>query len=156
MAPDIICGDETWRSMLPFGVLAILFYTVGVLCLFAYLNWVAPVHFHDKAFRVRWLFLLNKFHPGLWWWDQVLLAKALLINFSTMFFKYGITQFYWVIFVMLIYSMCQFAAFPWRNMVGNWLDLATNFSVIGILVIGMWFSREVQDKETLWQEILPD
>jgi len=160
-APQILCdgdGDGTWMSLVPVSLLAIAIYTVGIFFLFGYANFKAPERFHDHRFRRRWLFLLTKFRPDFWWWDQLLLLKGLALNLTAMMFSSASSRAYWVMLVQLVYASGIFLIRPWRHSIANVVDTFVTFVMIAVLALGLWFTsnlkirwvEELTDAYTIW------
>jgi len=148
---SVLCSQEDgrWAKIMPQAVVGIVFYTVGVFCLFAYANYSAPMFFHSETFRKRWLFLLTKFRPEFWWWDQLLLLKGLALNLTTMIFVSGTSQAYWVILVSITYVWALFFIRPWRHHAANLLDMTVSFSVSGVLCLILFWSDKTRFVEEL-------
>lgn len=102
-SPEVLCGSDTWLSMLVIGVLAILAYVVVANCCIAKLLYQAPMRFHDEVFQKRWKFLFVRLRPDVWWWGQPLLLRGVALNISLALVYDGLGQIYCSMFVLLVY-----------------------------------------------------
>jgi len=141
---QVLCTlqDDQWAAIMPQALVGMGFYTFGVFAIFGMANLRAPKMFHEDKFRKRWLFLLTKFRPEYWWWDQVLLLKGVCLNLTTIMFKSGTSQAYWVILLNVTNVWCLFVVRPWRHHLGNYVDMTIQFSVLAILALCLYFADQ--------------
>jgi len=148
-APYVLCNEGVWVEMLPLAIISFLVYTLAFFAYLAMINYISPKKFHDPVFRVKWLFLLEKFRPECWWWDQIVLFKSLLINFTTMFYVSGSAQVYWCVSILVCYTAGIFWFLPWRHWLVSFMDIVESFSLVAILMLMTWFV----DKDRWYSEL---
>jgi len=122
-ASEVLCGSDTWNSMLAIGVLGILIYIVatnaGLIAVLA----MAPKYFSHEGFRRTWKFLLIKFSPQTWWWGQVLIARGVIFNLILAVVETPIDQIWLCALVLVAYIFGLVYLMPWRHLSVNYLDI---------------------------------
>eukprot|EP00928_Gymnodinium_smaydae_P023076 TRINITY_DN19183_c0_g5_i3.p1 TRINITY_DN19183_c0_g5~~TRINITY_DN19183_c0_g5_i3.p1 ORF type:complete len:986 (-),score=68.13 TRINITY_DN19183_c0_g5_i3:86-3043(-) len=138
-SPNIICYEETWKSLVVVSIIASLIFCVGALCLFTYVIIIAPRSFHVETFRKRWKFLFIKFRPDVFWWGVVMLLKGVWLPCSTVLFTKGSRQIAWIAFLVITYQVGCFGFLPWRSLIVAVLDVAMHACLLFLLAFVPYF-----------------
>jgi len=90
---------------------------------------------------MRWKFLFIKYRADVHWWGLVVLFKGVLLNIGFLFLVTGVAQIYWVMAVVVMYTIVASAFRPWRHMLVNLTDVWSHIVLIMICSIMTWFAR---------------
>jgi len=109
--------------MLVAGIVFVILYIIGLGSVFARAIIIAPQHFGDASFQMRYKFLFVKFHSEAHHWGLVILLKTFLTNLSMCIASAGLAQLYLVMSVTIIYLCAAIAFMPFRHRIANVLDV---------------------------------
>jgi len=132
-SPDVLCGSDTWTSLLVVAIPAILIFVVGYCVIISWAIARAPSRVHFPVFRTRWKFLFVKFRPSFWWWSLSLFGKSIALSVTSVLFQNSNVQSVWICCVMLIYVFVTSIFLPWRNIVVAAEDVISNFLLVATL-----------------------
>ena len=77
--PSLKCGDKWWKSLLPYAILGILGYVIGIpLGLFCWLR-AHRLRLSEPEFVERYGGLFSSYVPGLPYWESFVMVEKILI-----------------------------------------------------------------------------
>jgi len=139
---SIICGEDTWNSMLVFALFSILFYIVGFGCLIIRTIIIAPANFNNVVFQRRWKFLFIKYRPDAWWWIICFCMKGLVMNIGYIFLETGIAQINWIMAITGVYCGMGIYFMPWRHRAANLVEVYVHITLLFVLSWLTWFAHD--------------
>eukprot|EP00820_Chromera_velia_P009702 Cvel_21370.t1-p1 / transcript=Cvel_21370.t1 / gene=Cvel_21370 / organism=Chromera_velia_CCMP2878 / gene_product=Signal peptide, CUB and EGF-like domain-containing, putative / transcript_product=Signal peptide, CUB and EGF-like domain-containing, putative / location=Cvel_scaffold1998:22925-35812(+) / protein_length=2640 / sequence_SO=supercontig / SO=protein_coding / is_pseudo=false len=77
--PNVLCGSETYWTLFPIGLTAMLLYIVVWNIFVLYINSVAPRRTHNENFKVRFRFLFNSYRGRHWYWNFIEFLTGIFI-----------------------------------------------------------------------------
>jgi hypothetical protein len=129
--------------MLIVGLLAVLLWCFGFGGLFAWAVYVAPKHFGEKNFRMRWKFLFRKFTPAQRWFSSVIILKGILLNIGFIVMSDPQLQLLWVAGCLAIFCTMLGVFKPWRIVQLNTADISAQLSLLFVATILMYYMPQV-------------
>jgi hypothetical protein len=138
----VICYESDWSDMLIIAILSVLLWCVGFGGLFLRAVITSSRYFVDPNWRMRWKFLFIKFRPDVHWWCMVFVAKGTLLNLSVVVFTDGVTQLYFIMWLLTFYQALVVVFRPWRHRVVNVADSSAHMCLIVSCSYMTWFARE--------------
>jgi hypothetical protein len=64
--PAMECYSSSWYQLLPFALMAILAYGVGIPAWFGWILYKIPQKYQEEKFRLKYSSLVVRFTPNLW------------------------------------------------------------------------------------------
>jgi len=134
-------GDQAeFMAMVPFFVLAILLYVVGIFGLFVWLSIMAPKKLDDPEFRKATRFLVFQLQPAMWWYQVVLMARSALLALVPIFSPdNGYVQILMFATVLMLSLVSHMALWPFSERMANLLEVWDVTLLMGMLIIATWF-----------------
>jgi hypothetical protein len=143
-----MCRDDAIYPLLPATGFAALCFIVGVPGIFLWAIIVAPKRYYaEKAFRKKFGFLLNRWHPRWYYWSMLLMLRNFAISVVTILSTDALLQ---VTLMMIAVVSCFIGGLlcrPWRDPLLNLMDN----SMTGGLVVTLMLSLpllEIQGRST--------
>eukprot|EP00931_Biecheleriopsis_adriatica_P019215 TRINITY_DN13172_c1_g1_i1.p1 TRINITY_DN13172_c1_g1~~TRINITY_DN13172_c1_g1_i1.p1 ORF type:complete len:1242 (-),score=216.78 TRINITY_DN13172_c1_g1_i1:42-3767(-) len=129
---------EEMLSLIPAAALGILAYIVGVASLFVWVVLRAPaLHQQSSTFKIRFAFLLKRWHPSCWYWGIFFLMRNVLCSLVPSITSDGVLQLLMLIAVIVSSMLAQVRLWPWRESLSNNMDCMFSTALLVILVMGL-------------------
>jgi len=119
-----MCFDKAILGVLPFAILGILVFTIGLPALLAWVLHTGPKKYHvDLTFRKRFAFLVTKWNPRWYYWGLVIMIRNLLVSLIAVMTTQPLMQFVLMILFFSPVFALTLANAPWREEGLNYLDM---------------------------------
>lgn len=149
------CYDDWWYALLPFSILGILLYVLGIPCIILVLYLARKrdllIQKNRRTCFQQFIIQLtfkrnNEFQEHARYWDMVLMIRQLAIVICQLFFTNFIAiQSQLVIMVFVIFQYFHVSIRPHTVQSVNQLEAVTQISTILILMAGiMFYIRELK------------
>lgn len=126
---SIICYGDRWTDLLGVGLAAITVYCFGCLVLLSGVIVVAPRHFQNMRFQMRWKFLFIKYRADVWWWAVPFLLKNFLYQLCFVVTPDPTWQSLWMLTITVLYAGGVCGYLPYRMRYANTLEIIVCISI---------------------------
>eukprot|EP00746_Dinoflagellata_sp_MGD_P024440 gnl/MRDRNA2_/MRDRNA2_15734_c0_seq1.p1 gnl/MRDRNA2_/MRDRNA2_15734_c0~~gnl/MRDRNA2_/MRDRNA2_15734_c0_seq1.p1 ORF type:complete len:1115 (+),score=177.72 gnl/MRDRNA2_/MRDRNA2_15734_c0_seq1:28-3345(+) len=125
---DIVEGTSMLKSMIGYSIFGIIIYVISFAVLLGFIAKRAPYYYAHPNIKVRKFFreatgfAIKKYRPDRWWWCCMVLYRNVAVSLTTVAVESAHLQLLWLSCSLSIYLACQFYAWPWKWVSGNWMD----------------------------------
>jgi len=139
---SVTCHVDEWNRMVVIGILAVLLWCGGFGAIFCRSIYRAPKEFHDEKMQMCWKFLFIRYRPDVHWWALVFVIKGVALNVGFLFMGDGISQLWWILYVLTLYTGLACIFRPWRHMIVNVVDIWAHLC-LALASAGLtWFAHK--------------
>uniref|UniRef100_A0A7S1PJQ5 Tyrosine-protein kinase ephrin type A/B receptor-like domain-containing protein n=1 Tax=Alexandrium catenella TaxID=2925 RepID=A0A7S1PJQ5_ALECA len=144
---SITCSSAEWNSMAIIGILAVLFWVIGIGLLFIRSIMTAPQYFHNKDMQMRWKFLFIRYRADVHWWAVIFVLKGIFLNLGSVIITTGVGQLFWINICLLLYSGTLAVYRPWRHMPNNGMDAVAHLTLMLAAAVATWYGVDAVDNK---------
>lgn len=133
-----LCLGEAVRPTIPLAIVGVIVYIFASLALFIYVVAVTPSRYQvDEGFRMQYRFLLDRWHPEVWYWGVLNLIRNVLVSLVPAMTTDGQLQLLLVMVFVFPLFVAQLRIGPWRDGPPNTQDSIMTASLLLTSVVGM-------------------
>ncbi|KAJ6230744.1 insulin-like growth factor binding protein [Anaeramoeba flamelloides] len=142
------CFESTWNTILPFAIISVILYIIGIPLLIIYLLIKNSKMLNEKEFDLKFGLLCSRYSKNFFFWEIIIMVRKLFFVICKIYlFNYAILQTVLIILVLLFALIFQFKYKPYLEKRHNFLEIILLSIPQLILFAGLVFDSEERINE---------
>ncbi|KAJ3445328.1 g protein-coupled receptor-related [Anaeramoeba flamelloides] len=138
--PNYNCFEKWWYQFLPFSIISIVLYILGIPLLIVYLLIKNSKILTERQFDLKFGLLCTRYNKNFFFWEIVIMIRKLfLVILQIYLYNYTVLQLIAMILILLLALIIQFRFKPYIESRHNFLESILLFISNVILFAGLGF-----------------
>ncbi|KAJ6249788.1 insulin-like growth factor binding protein [Anaeramoeba flamelloides] len=138
--PNYNCFEKWWYQFLPFSIISIVLYIIGIPILIVYLLIKNSKILTERQFDLKFGLLCTRYNKNFFFWEIVIMIRKLFLVISQIYlYNYTVLQLIAMILILLLALIIQFRFKPYIESRHNFLESILLFISNVILFAGLVF-----------------
>ncbi|KAJ3442000.1 hypothetical protein M0812_14022 [Anaeramoeba flamelloides] len=146
------CFDQWWYQLLPFVIVFMILYIIGIPIFFATMLWYHSKKVNEKVFNQRLSLLYSRYKIEYFYWEIIIIfRKFFIVIFEIYLTNYPLVQIILLICCLLFSIIIQNIYKPYNTPNRNFYEFSLLTITVLIFFISMFFlTKEKQNNEQLY------